>query len=46
MFGFQVKEGMFTDEGGEKEILVFDVRATKGFGLKKGTGSSQTRWRF
>jgi uncharacterized pyridoxamine 5'-phosphate oxidase family protein len=46
VFGFRVKDGVFTDEGGENEILVYELRATKGFGFRKGTGSSQTRWRF
>jgi len=46
VFGFRVKDGIFTDEGGEKAILVYQVRVSKGFGFRKGTGSSQTRWRF
>jgi uncharacterized pyridoxamine 5'-phosphate oxidase family protein len=46
VFGFRVKNDVFTDEGGDKAIGVYAVRATKGFGFRKGSGSSQTRWRF
>jgi uncharacterized pyridoxamine 5'-phosphate oxidase family protein len=46
VFGFRVKNDVFTDEGGEKAIGVYAVRATTGFGFRKGPGSSQTRWRF
>jgi uncharacterized pyridoxamine 5'-phosphate oxidase family protein len=46
VFGFRVKNDAFTDEGGDKAIGVYAVRATKGFGFRKGRGSSQTRWRF
>jgi len=46
VFGFRVKDGVFTDEDGEKAIRVYELRIAKGFGFRKGTGSSQTRWRF
>jgi len=46
MFGFRVKDGIFTDEGGAKAIGVYAVRLTKGFGFRKGARASQTRWRF
>jgi uncharacterized pyridoxamine 5'-phosphate oxidase family protein len=45
VFGFQVKDGIFTDPGGEKAIRVYAVRVAKGFGFAKGK-FSQTRWRF
>lgn len=41
---FAVRDGTFHD--GRGDVPVFEVRAVTAFGFARGTGYSQTRWRF
>ena len=45
-FGFRLEDGQFTSPGAPGAALVYDVRARKAFGFRKGETFSQTRWRF
>jgi len=45
-FKFRLEGGRFTAPGGIGLNLVYDVRARKAFGFRKGDVFSQTRWRF
>jgi hypothetical protein len=45
-FKFRLEDGRFTAPGGIGSSLVYDVRARKAFGFRKGDTFSQTRWRF
>jgi general stress protein 26 len=45
LFRFTVRDGAFYREGGEIEVLVYELAPTATFGFGKGT-FSQTRWRF
>ncbi len=45
-FKFRLEDGRFTAPGGIGLNLVYDVRARKAFGFRKGDTFSQTRWRF
>ena len=45
-FGFRFEDGQFTAPGAVGPVLVYDVRARKAFGFRKGDTFSQTRWRF
>jgi hypothetical protein len=46
LFRFTVRDGAFYAEGGESEVLVYELAYTTAFGLGKGDSFSQTRWRF
>lgn len=47
IFVFEARDGVLRAADNEAdEGLVFEVRATKGFGFGKGKEFSQTRWRF
>jgi hypothetical protein len=41
-----VRDGAFYLEGGETEVLVYELAPTTAFGFGKGESFSQTRWRF
>ena len=45
-FGFRLVDGRFTAPGAIGPVLVYDVRARRAFGFRKGDTFSQTRWRF
>jgi hypothetical protein len=45
-FGFRLVDGRFVAPGAIGPVLVYDVRARKAFGFRKGDTFSQTRWRF
>ena len=45
-FGFRLLDGRFVAPGAIGSVLVYDVRARKAFGFRKGDTFSQTRWRF
>jgi pyridoxine/pyridoxamine 5'-phosphate oxidase len=45
-FKFRLEDGQFTAEDAPGSALVYDVRARKAFGFRKGDTFSQTRWRF
>jgi nitroimidazol reductase NimA-like FMN-containing flavoprotein (pyridoxamine 5'-phosphate oxidase superfamily) len=46
LFRFTVRDGAFYLEGGETEVLVYELAPTRAFGFGKGESFSQTRWRF
>jgi hypothetical protein len=46
MFVFEERDGALHIEGGEEDVLAYEVRAVKAFGFAKGDSFSQTRWRF
>jgi pyridoxine/pyridoxamine 5'-phosphate oxidase len=45
-FQFRIADGQVTAPGAIGRVLVYDVRASKAFGFRKGQTFSQTRWRF
>ena len=45
LFRFALRDGAFSVEGSEIEVLVYELAPTTAFGFGKGT-FSQTRWRF
>lgn len=46
LFRFRVRDGALYGEGGEDEVLAYELRPTKVFGFGKGESFSQSRWRF
>ncbi len=46
MFGFRLEDRRLVGSDNSDPAVVYQVRATKGFGFAKGKAFGQTRWRF